>query len=1215
MTTSPVEHWSFHVDSPFRGPAEIRELADRLQPDVAGEARVDSVFGEDLAQTEDEFEAYDAYEPSSEAEAYDEADLTGADLLDQAPASSHPLASVFSLPRLAFDAMAKGGWATAIAVAVGAGLRDVNQLTNMVFWFRHPALIGQKLRPDQRDLAREWLRIRDEIVRPALASAAAPTSPPAPSPGTTAGRRTSIPADGLRWFGPPGEETHELMAFMRKVYALHVQRSKGDFVDTLPESALDDVVPGKKARKDAAAKAREMLAAADAALTAEGLKGSVRIGVLSAYRSADHQFDIWQGKTTKGSGGFPFYYAATKAARRSTRFGGEHSDKAAAYLAAHMGQYVAAPGYSNHQDGLALDLGTRKGTGGLVKLYKGSWFHNWLQKNAHTYHFAPLESEAWHWAYRPPAGASEAGSAFESWSREEVTSTGVPAGRLEVARVPLLSGHRGRSPDLVLRWNDMPSVPTEIDVVVHLHGYSWATMTLPKHIEVWAGLDLKPVDGASGTGRTRPTLTVLPRGHFTGVQVGKIYRYTFPALTSKDGFSTLLRVALERFAERTGGSPPKVGRLILTAHSGGGAPLLHLLHRHDPHEVHVFDGLDQDATPLAEWARRHIQADQRAVQSGAAPTSAMRVFSGPSTQRYSLRLDRDLAADLQEASASIRDRYRVETSRLGHWQIARQYGWRMLTDPSADVPDATRPRPPGRTPNRLFELDSAEIPFLPEAVEAQDLDEDAGEFGESDTEGEDEPEFEELEFDGPASEDMEQPELEDPEAVGPYKEAETYFAPGLAEPTQQGEDPLALAGGDLARWAAPEAADEEAEEAFWPGDLLRAMLRKPTVGFEFDVHYGPIPALPARNGDVLGTQVQVTDGFEVKLDTTRLEINLRPFETTDAGEAELTATADRVAAFAKGLQDGCRTATPVNLPGFTGARPFTHPEVTVPIGKLPIGGRFTNCSVWAAPQTTLTIPLAKVAALVEQIKASEGDGPGVALSGGPGDRMGVRSEALYRALREVKRARRAATFSDALEGFLILFASYLWTSELPYRFPAEGALVDGKVHDYEPFGKAFLPINVKTPFPQVFGTLLDDADKKVFRDRFAVGAARVNLFRLARPAGATLADGSRAFLPPGRIELGLNSVHERQKAAFPSAAGSPVGVVPTWNDLVEHTLDATHRDWGDRLWVPLSKQVDVSKTRPRVLLELRRIGFAAVERARWKPFILRMHALTKSLNG
>jgi hypothetical protein len=51
-------------------------------------------------------------------------------------------------------------------------VRDVNQLTNLVFWFRQPQLIGQKIRPDQIDLAREYVQIRDSIVRPTLAGRA-----------------------------------------------------------------------------------------------------------------------------------------------------------------------------------------------------------------------------------------------------------------------------------------------------------------------------------------------------------------------------------------------------------------------------------------------------------------------------------------------------------------------------------------------------------------------------------------------------------------------------------------------------------------------------------------------------------------------------------------------------------------------------------------------------------------------------------------------------------------------------------------------------------------------------------------------------------------------------------------------------------------------------------------------------------------------------------
>ena len=47
-----------------------------------------------------------------------------------------------------------------------------------------------------------------------------------------------------------------------------------------------------------------------------------------------------------------------------------------------------------------------------------------------------------------------------AWSESEVVPTAIKAGRLEVAKIPLLASTRGRAPDLILRWNDMASVPS-----------------------------------------------------------------------------------------------------------------------------------------------------------------------------------------------------------------------------------------------------------------------------------------------------------------------------------------------------------------------------------------------------------------------------------------------------------------------------------------------------------------------------------------------------------------------------------------------------------------------------------------------------------------------------------------------------------------------------------------------------------------------------------
>lgn len=78
----------------------------------------------------------------------------------------------------------------AVKVLFAAGIHDPNQLTNLLFWARHPEMMGQKIRPGQKDLARDWRWIRNHIVEPALetkkqggvAPGAAPAAESAPSP-------------------------------------------------------------------------------------------------------------------------------------------------------------------------------------------------------------------------------------------------------------------------------------------------------------------------------------------------------------------------------------------------------------------------------------------------------------------------------------------------------------------------------------------------------------------------------------------------------------------------------------------------------------------------------------------------------------------------------------------------------------------------------------------------------------------------------------------------------------------------------------------------------------------------------------------------------------------------------------------------------------------------------------------------------------------------
>lgn len=240
-----------------------------------------------------------------------------------------------------------------------------------------------------------------------------------------------------------------------------------------------------------------------------------------------------------------------------------------------------------------------------------------------------------------------------------------PGGRLVVTRLPQLASHRGTGPDLVLRWGPMPRVAT-VDVVVHLHGFSGrgVRMNLVEDKEPRSGLDPPPA-------RRGPTLLVLPRGHFHGGRSG--HGYSFPALTPPGALARLVDDALRRLTAETGVRATR-GKLILTAHSGGGAALMSILRHLDPDEVHTFDALYTDPAPLIAWARR-----RRAAGSG-----ALRVLFrlGEATTANSLRV----AAALGPGSPG----FRVEQTRVAHNDIPRTYGWRLLADASADLPGASR---------------------------------------------------------------------------------------------------------------------------------------------------------------------------------------------------------------------------------------------------------------------------------------------------------------------------------------------------------------------------------------------------------------------------------------------------------------------------------------------------------------------------------------------
>ncbi len=357
--------------------------------------------------------------------------------------------------------------------------------------------------------------------------------------------------------------------------------------------------------------------------------------------------------------------------------------------------------------------------------------HRWDVKESHTVEESRRDdaahrvniSEEFHMKSATIAGHS----AVDEYAF--VQAGGAPAGERYIDTATWgdpnpLAPHGGRGENLLLRWNAIPDDAREIDVVVHLHGYSSREPdgALTRHKADHSGLDL--------TGRARPTLALLPRGrrisadevrrrrqeyeeclanacHLTIEQVrqgGEALRqcpavaknrcrppnasvYTFPGLLAQhgQGLEQLIGGALRWFAREVGRrtEPISLSRLILTAHSGGGAPLDALLADHttrrtnNPEEVHVFDALYGNTNGLSAWLRQRVQSEPA--------RGAMRIAfrEGEPTATNSVAMER-LARSLTNDAG-----YRALAVRIPHDDIPGACGPVLLRDVRADLPTNT----------------------------------------------------------------------------------------------------------------------------------------------------------------------------------------------------------------------------------------------------------------------------------------------------------------------------------------------------------------------------------------------------------------------------------------------------------------------------------------------------------------------------------------------
>jgi hypothetical protein len=196
-----------------------------------------------------------------------------------------------------------------------------------------------------------------------------------------------------------------------------------------------------------------------------------------------------------------------------------------------------------------------------------------------------------------------------------------------------------------------------------------------------SGLDL--------SGRTRPTLVLLPRGNWI-----RHYYYDFPALLS-GGIGQLIDYGLQRLAEAmTAAVPnrpkiPALNRFILSAHSGGGMPAIDVIAEAPrlPDEVYVFDGLygrdpaggnpTQGLEVIDRWlAQRFAQEPQR---PGALRVIFIERQTGPFSRLVGELIARHLATSDPDLAAGLSRRYRVEPSGVQHSQVARRCMPELLT--------------------------------------------------------------------------------------------------------------------------------------------------------------------------------------------------------------------------------------------------------------------------------------------------------------------------------------------------------------------------------------------------------------------------------------------------------------------------------------------------------------------------------------------------------
>jgi LAS superfamily LD-carboxypeptidase LdcB len=210
-----------------------------------------------------------------------------------------------------------------------------------------------------------------------------------------------------RWINGPDQRL-----FLERVLRAHISSRQGPRLRDLTDAELK-AVPGTAIRMEteAAAAAGRLLAAANRDLAAAKAEGDVdalrtiRITANSGYRGQGYQEGLWRKYFTRAKDG---YYNRTLTSR-SRLPGGEHGDAAVRWMTRYVSPKIAAPGFSKHQAGRAIDFRQVRTRGHqianstnprAVERWRNTWFFGWLQRHAGSCGFDEYRAEPWHWTYR-----------------------------------------------------------------------------------------------------------------------------------------------------------------------------------------------------------------------------------------------------------------------------------------------------------------------------------------------------------------------------------------------------------------------------------------------------------------------------------------------------------------------------------------------------------------------------------------------------------------------------------------------------------------------------------------------------------------------------------------------------------------------------------------------------------------------------------------------